>query len=288
MISSLALLAASAVLALSPPPAAAGADRTEAARAAPAARDPRIRIVDYDPDRVVAITGAPRTATQVQFAEDEEILHVAVGDAAAWEVAAEGPVLFIKPRASGAPTNLLVTTEHRDRRRHYSFALTSRGAAARGDTPYVLRFRYPVDEAASLQGRLTAEQAIIERRVLELKLERGVVEGVRNLAYSAQGSSDLSPSEISDNGRFTVMRFPGNQPMPAVYRVGSDGAEALVPFDVRGEFLVVHGVEARLRLRRGREVVCLFNDAFDPVGRNPGTGSAAADVVRTDRAGDRP
>lgn len=286
MISSLASLAASAALVLAPAPYATAPAQPEAARPpASSPRDARIRIVDYDPDRVVAIDGAARTATQVQFADDEVILHVAVGDTAAWEVAAEGPVLFIKPRSSAAPTNLLVTTDRRGGRRHYSFALSSRGGSGRRETPFVLRFRYRTDELATAKGLL---EAAIERRILELKLERGVVEGARNLAYSAQGSSTLAPSEISDNGRFTVLRFPGNQPMPTVYRVGPDGAEGLVPFDVRGEFLVVHGVEAQLRLRRGRDVACLYNEAFDPVGHNPGTGSAAADVERTDRRGDRP
>lgn len=286
MIMSLASIAAAAALALGSPPVAAGPAKPAAASvSASPPRDGRIRGVDYDPDRVVSITGAARTATQVQFADDEVILHVAVGDANAWEVAAEGSVLFIRPRTSAPPTNLLVTTEVPGGRRHYSFALSSRAGSGGSETPFVLRFRYPTNALAAPKGAL---EAAIERRILELKLERGVVEGSRNLAYSVQGSSELAPSEVSDNGRFTVLRFPGNQPMPAVYRVGPDRAEALVPFDVRGEFLVVHGVEAQLRLRRGGEVTCLYNEAFDPVGRNPGTGSAAADVERTDRVGDRP
>ncbi|MBP7703755.1 MAG: TrbG/VirB9 family P-type conjugative transfer protein [Caulobacter sp.] len=286
MISSLASLAASAALAMAPTPMPAATPRVDSVRTSPSAsRDARIRIVDYDPDRVVAIAGAARTATQVQFSDEETILNVAVGDSSAWEVAAEGPVLFIKPRSSAPPTNLLVTTERRGMRRHYSFALTSRTASGRGDAPFVVRFRYPADAVPGAKGAL---EAALERRILELKLERGVVEGPRNLAYSVQGSGALAPSEVSDNGRFTVLRFPGNQSMPAIYRVGPDGAEALVPFDVRGEFLVVHGVEAQLRLRRGDEVLCLYNEAFDPVGRNPGAGTAAADVERTDRTGDRP
>lgn len=284
MIPSLAVLAAVAVLAPAPPSTGAVASGPDAP-SAPSALDPRIQVLDYDPNRVVSISTAERTATQVQFADDEVILHVALGDAGGWEVAAEGSTLFIKPRAGGTATNLLVTTQRRSGRRHYSFALLPPAKAGSGSAPFVLRFRYPVDDAAAARGRIAVEQARVERRLLDLMLERGVVEGPRNLSYTVQGSSSLAPSEVSDNGRFTVMRFPGNQPMPTVYRVGPDGAEALVPFDVRGEFLVVHGVERQLRLRRGREVVCLDNGAFDPVGRNPGTGSAAADVERTDRSG---
>src|SRR3546814_12441491 len=78
-------------------------------------------------------------------------------------------------------------------------------------------------------------------------------------------SSDLlQPSEISDNGQFTVMRFPGNHEIPAIYLVRPDGSESLVPLDVRDEFVVVHAVAAPLRLRRNREVLCLYHLAPTP------------------------
>ncbi|WP_312162718.1 TrbG/VirB9 family P-type conjugative transfer protein [Phenylobacterium sp.] len=250
--------------------------------------DPRIKVVDYDPWAVVQITGVFRTATQILFGEDEAIQHVAVGDTTGWDVAAEGAILFVKPKAPRAPTNLLVTTSRPGGTRHYTFELATRaGSSARGtaDTVFGLRFRYPADEAAQAVAALTAEQAALERKVLELKLDRAVVEGRRNLAYAVQGSTALQPSEVSDNGRFTVMRFPANQPVPALYQVEAGGTESLVPFDVRGEFVVVHVVARELRLRRGREVLCIYNEAFDPYGSRPGTGTAAEDVERTDRGG---
>ncbi len=273
-----------AVLALASPAAA-----LDAPRAGPS--DPRIRVVDYDPWAVVRITGVFRTATQILFGEDEAIQHVAVGDTTGWDVAAEGNILFVKPKAPRALTNLLVTTSRPGGTRHYTFELATRaGSSARGtaDTVFGLRFRYPADEAAKAVAAVTAEQAALERKVLELKLDRAVVEGRRNLAYAVQGSTALQPSEVSDNGRFTVLRFPANQPVPTLYQVESSGTESLVPFDVRGEFVVVHVVARELRLRRGREVLCIYNEAFDPYGSRPGTGTAASDVERTDKGGPRP
>lgn len=250
--------------------------------------DPRIKVVDYDPWAVVKVTGVFRTATQILFGEEEAIKHVAVGDATGWDVAAEGNILFVKPKAPRSPTNLLVTTSRPGGTRHYTFELATRaGSSARGtaDTVFGLRFRYPQDEKAAALAVVSAEAAGIARKVLELKLDRAVVEGRRNLAYAVQGSTALQPSEISDNGRFTVMRFPANQPVPTLYQVESGGTENLVPFDVRGEFVVVHVVARELRLRRGREVLCIYNEAFDPYGSRPGTGTAAEDVERTDRGG---
>ena len=68
----------------------------------------------------------------------------------------------------------------------------------------------------------------------------------------------------------------------------SSGTESLIPFDVRGEFVVVHAVVQQLRLRRGRDVLCIYNQAFEPYGVNPGTGTAAPDVQRTDQGAAKP
>jgi len=253
--------------------------------------DPRIKVIDYDPWAVVKVTGVFRTATQIVMGEDETILHVAVGDTSGWDVVAEKNILFVKPKAAHGPTNLIVTTSLPAGTRNYTFELSTRGGSSSRetkDTVFVLRFRYPGDDKARAATTASALTAALERRLVELKLDRAVVAGRRNLAYAVQGASDLQPSEVSDNGRFTLLRFPANQPLPALYQVETDGTESLVPFDVRGEFVVIHDVVPQLRLRRGRDVLCIYNEAYDAYGRNPATGTAAEDVERTDKQGDRP
>lgn len=244
--------------------------------------DPRIRVIDYDPWGVVKVTGVFRTATQILLGDDETILHVAVGDAAGWDVAVEKNILFVKPKAAHGPTNLIVTTTYPGGERHYTFELSTRAASAKStaDAVFGLRFRYPAQVADAAIARLQA-------RILELELDRAVVEGKRNLDYAVEGATALQPSEVSDNGRFTVLRFPGNQQVPAIYQVESTGTESLVPFDVRGEFVVVHAVVRQLRLRRGRDVLCIWNQAFEPYGSAAGTGTAAGDVERTDKGANR-
>lgn len=263
--------------------AAAPAVAVETPRSGPA--DPRIKTIAYDPQQVVRIVGVFRTATQIRFGADETILHVALGDTSAWEVAPETNILFAKPIATRAATNLIVTTRtQQGETHHYTFELSARaGSAARAapDTFFVVQFRYPAAESRQIDQALSAQAQRLEARILQMKLDRGVLEGPRNLAYELQGSTDITPSEVSDNGRFTVLRFPGAQPLPAVYSVSPDGAEALVPFDVRGEFLVVHMTAPQLRLRRGRAVLCIFNLAYQPAGRPTGTATSAAEVDRT-------
>ena len=270
-------LALAAALSISP--ARAG----EVPRAGSA--DPRIKTIDYNPQQVVRIVGAFRTATQIRFSPEETILHVALGDTSGWEVAPEANILFAKPTAPRAPTNLIVTTRTAaGETRHYTFELAARSGTTSRQSPntfFVVQFRYPEAEKLRLQAALSAEAQALEQRVVQLKLDRAVLEGPRNMAYTLQGSAVIAPSEVTDNGRFTVLRFPGGQPVPAVYAVAPDGSEALVPFDVRGEFLVVHQTAPQLRLRKGRAVLCIFNLAHQAAGRPTGTATAAPDVDRT-------
>lgn len=247
----------------------------------PGASDPRIKVVDYDPWQVYRIVGAFRTATQILFSPQEEILHVALGDTVGWEVAAETNILFVKPRERNGATNLIVTTKRGGEVRNYTFELRTRSGPITASTPdtfFQVRFRYPAEE------RLRQTMAR-EAGAVQTALDLGVVTGARNLNYSVQGSSKIQPSEVTDNGQFTVLRFPGNREIPSVYTVAPGGAEALVPFDVRGEFVVIHTVAAQLRLRRGREVLCIYNEAVDPYGVNNGANTASPHVQRTQAQG---
>lgn len=261
---------------------------TSAAAASVQTSDPRVHEFDYAPGRVYRVVGAVRSATQILFAPDEVIEHVALGDSSIWEVAPGGEALFLKPREPGRATNLIVTTKRGGESRHYTFELIVRSGAIGRDAPdtyFQVRFRYPQDLRDKLGEAIEAQTAALKQKVLQLKLERGVLEGRRSLAYAIQGAQELAPSEVSDNGRFTVLRFPAQQALPALYAVGEDGGEALVPFDVRGEFVVVHAVVRELRLRSGRAVLCIFNEAFDLYGANTQTGAAASDVDRVPRQG---
>lgn len=245
----------------------------------------RVRDLTYAPNAVYPVTGAFRTATQILFSPEETIRHAAIGDSVAWEVAAESSVLFLKPRERHPPTNLLVVTERAGVPRHYVFELTAQARTT--DAVWQIRFRYPEDEQAQAAAAVAASARAAEARLIGLELQAGAVEGPRNLAWSVQGDVALQPSEITDNGRFTVLRFPGHQPIPAIFEVADDGSERLVPYDVRGEFVVIHGVVRGLRLRHGRSVLCVFNDAFDAYGRATGSGTASPGVERT-LAGGRP
>ena len=123
---------------------------------AQAPTDPRVREVAYEPGAVYPVAGAWRTATQIIFSPRETIRHAAIGDSVAWEVAAEGSVLFLKPRERHPATNLLVVTDRDGEARHYAFELQARDPDARGPVAWQIRFRYPGDDQTAAAGALAA------------------------------------------------------------------------------------------------------------------------------------
>jgi type IV secretion system protein VirB9 len=259
----------------------------------PTAQDSRIRDVIYSETQVFRIVGVFRSATQIVFSEGERVEHVALGDTVSWEVAPAENSLFIKPRELAGATNLIVMTRSAAGVRNYTFELTARrgGIGARSaDTFFKVAFRYPREEAAAAQAAAThaayTRALALQSGAIRSALDLGVLEGRRNLKYTVQGSSAIQPSEITDNGQFTALRFPNQRELPAFFAINPDGSESIVPFDVRDEFVVIHGVFGQLRLRRGKEVLCVFNEAPDFYGRDPKTGTASSVVERISGQGD--
>lgn len=253
----------------------------------PTSQDGRIREAIYSDAQVYRIVGVFRSATQIVFSTGERIEHVALGDTVSWEVAPAENSLFIKPRELAGSTNLIVITRSNSGSRTYTFELSARrgGIGPRtADTFFKVVFRYPREEAAAAQAAATqaayAQALALQSGAIRSALDLAVLEGKRNLQYSVQGSSAIQPSEITDNGQFTALRFPNQRELPAFFAVNPDGSEAIVPFDVRDEFVVIHGVFAQLRLRRGGQVLCVFNEAPDFYGRDPKTGTASSIVER--------
>lgn len=115
-----------------------------------AQQDNRVRFVNYQPYNITRIVGTIRSSVQVEFAPDEEIAHVALGNTVAWEVAPAGHILFLKPRENQPATNISVVTTRMDgSKRSYQMELVVRDGSvdAGQNTYFYVKFRYPADEA---------------------------------------------------------------------------------------------------------------------------------------------
>ncbi|AYG62368.1 P-type conjugative transfer protein VirB9 [Rhizobium jaguaris] len=253
----------------------------ETPRGAP--QDNRIRFVDYQPYNITKVVGSLRSSVQVEFAADEEIAHVALGNTVAWEVAPAGNILFLKPRENQPLTNISVVTTRRDgSTRSYQMELTVRdGPLASGqDTYFYVKYRYPADEAERRREQAAAQTQSALASAADKVLALHEQYGPRNWRYSAQGAAALEPQAIYDNGKITTFTFRGNQEMPAIYMENSDGTESLVPKSVDGDLVLVHAISRKFILRRGGDVLCVFNEAYDPVGINPDTNTTSPSVER--------
>ncbi|NZD63648.1 P-type conjugative transfer protein VirB9 [Rhizobium sp. WYCCWR 11290] len=248
-----------------------------------ASQDSRVRFIDYQPYNITKIVGTLRSSVQIEFAADEEIAHVALGNSVAWEVAPAGNIMFLKPRENQPVTNISVVTTRRDgSTRSYQMELTVRdGSVEAGQNTYFyVKYRYPADEAERRRLETAARAQATQAGEADKVLALHEAYGPRNWRYSAQGSAALEPQAVYDNGKVTTFAFAGNQEMPAIYMENSDGSESLVPKSVDNNLVLVHAISRKFILRRGGDVLCVFNEAYDRIGINPDTNTTSPSVER--------
>jgi len=253
--------------------------------------DPRVRFVSYDPANVVRVQAADLRSTMLQFGDDETIDVVAIGDQEAWSFSKVRNLLFLRPSLQPPRrTNAQVVTLRRDgSQRVYQLDLVPVAAATLvSDSPsqggaFAIDFRYPTDLAAARRKAAAERAGQIAAEASKQRLESAYFTGIRNWAYVARGSIAIQPSAVSDNGKTTVFRFPGNTSQPAIYEITPDGKEQIASVTNDNDLVIAHTTARGWRLRMGEEVCEVWNVGFDPVGENPRTGTVLPEVVRTIR-----
>jgi type IV secretion system protein VirB9 len=197
-------------------------------RPTPGTGDPRIQSVTYDPDQVVQLEVATGYQLTVEFAPDERIENVAVGDSGAWQVTPNkrGDRLFIKPVQGGVTTDMTVVTDARS----YIFELS--GGFGGGAQAFTVRFEYP----APPEPTATPGQA---------------VNGPGR--YKLSGAKAIQPDAISDDGLKTYIVWRAEQSLPAVFKIDHDGKETLADGAMRDGRYVLDSVNNRLVFRLDKQ-----------------------------------
>jgi type IV secretion system protein VirB9 len=188
--------------------------------------DPRIQTVMYDPDQVVQLQVPAGYQLTLEFAPDERIENVAVGDSGAWQVIPNrrGDRLFLKPLGS-ATTNMTVVTDARS----YVFEL-SPGSV--GNAAFTVRFQYPIPPKPAVLGTAVNEPG----------------------RYKVSGNSDLIPDAISDDGAKTYIIWRPEQTLPAVFVIDRDGKETLADGAMRDGQYVLDSVNNKLLFRTDKKL----------------------------------
>ena len=215
--------------------------------------DTRIRTLLYDPDHVVQLNAHYGFQMMIQFGADERIENVAIGDGSTWQITPNkgASLLFVKPIDHAVRTNMTVVTD----RRSYLFELSASPTEADGGMTYVVRFTYPPDPAVQVKGPPPPPPPPEQR----------------NRAYTYTGSRALLPALVFDDGQFTYFKWPDSESTPAVFLLAADGSESLVDYSYRDGYQVVEQVAPRFRLRNGKDVTEVINDAW----REPSPGDQA-------------
>lgn len=213
--------------------------------------DSRIRTFMYDPDRVVDLTAFYGYQMMIQFGADERIENVAIGNGATWQITPNkgASLLFIRPMDHASRTNMTVVTD----RRSYLFELhAAMPAVSPAEMTYVVRFTYPPEPFVAVSPPPPPPPPPEQR----------------NRAYTYTGSRSLLPSQVFDDGKFTYFKWPESESTPAVFLLAADGSESLVDYSFRDGYQVVEQTAPRFRLRDGKSVTTVINEAWrDP---NPG------------------
>lgn len=204
--------------------------------------DPRIRIVDYNADEVVRVTGFPGYQITIQFGADEHIENVAIGDSATWQVTPnkKANLLFVKPLGPDGRTNMSVVTDARN----YNFELVAKPAtkANQRELTFNLRFKY-AEPRKPLQVAAPAPPVL-------------------NFAYKMKGAKTNAPLRIYDDGKQTYFQWAQGAATPAIFTVGPDKRESLVNFTVKGDTVVVDRLAEQFVLRHGKSITRVTNQGF--------------------------
>jgi type IV secretion system protein VirB9 len=203
--------------------ALAGGPLAAQVRPKPGTGDPRIQTVDYAADQVVLLQGTAGYQVTIELSPDEQVENIAIGDSSAWQASSNhrGDHIFVKAIQPGVSTNMTVLTNVRI----YNFELSS-ASGQPGDIAYTVRFRYPTPAAPN-----TPPGAAGEGR------------------YRLGGNAALRPSEISDDGTHTYIRWPRERALPAVYALNESGKETLVNGMMRDDVFVIDSISSKLVFR---------------------------------------
>lgn len=210
--------------------------------AAPGA-DPHLRVLTFDPDRVVAIEGYLGYQMMIEFDPQERIEDVSIGDSVAWQVTPNhaATLLFLKPTEANTATNMTVVTN----RRRYAFSLHARPPRGRADPGivYTLRFTYPADQAPAAAANAPASTNPADF----------------NFDYSIAGPRAVSPARVFDDGRFTYFQMSDEAETPAIFVLRDGNREETVNTQARGDYLVVDQVARVFSLRYGPDRAIVTN-----------------------------
>jgi type IV secretion system protein VirB9 len=245
----------------------------------PTTTDSRIRTLVYNPNEVYELKFHYNYQSFIEFAQDEEIEMISIGEAFAWRMTPAGKRLFVRPLEVAAHTNMTIITN----KRTYHFDIRSGEYDGKADEElvYTVRFFYPqIGQPLPIPPQLaTANPAQVPVAKLMVKtpfpvprvdnnlpgiIERNPESYDLNFEYNMAGkANNITPTKVYDNGRETFFQFANdNLVVPSINLVDASGGEQVLPYIVRDGYVIVQVTGRQFSLRLADGLICVYNNAL--------------------------
>ena len=244
----------------------------------PITTDSRIKTLVYNPNEVFELKFYYGYQSFIEFADNEEIEMISIGESFAWRITPAGKRLFIRPLEIAAHTNMTIITN----KRTYHFDIKSGEYDGKADEElvYTVRFYYAqIGQSLPIPPQLvvpTAPKAkpIVKRpnpagkiyedpKATNILALTGNPEGLElNFDYSLSGKAEnIMPTKVYDNGQETLMQFANdNLVIPTISAVDPFGVEHNLTYIIRDNYVVLPVIDRQFTLRLADGLLCIYNN----------------------------
>ena len=227
----------------------------------PVTTDSRIKTLVYNVNEIHQLKFHYGYQSYIEFAENEKIETISIGESFAWRLTPMGQRLFVRPLEVSAHTNMTIITN----KRTYHFDIRSGEYDGKIDEElvYVVRFYYPevleevvrtpVTKMANLQPP-DNKRVALKPKFEGLPSKRNIYDRVdkeyseilkggsqRNFDYKIIGESyDIMPKKVFNDKNRTYLQFKnGNLVIPSIFAVDIFGNERPLNYIIEDDFVVV-------------------------------------------------
>lgn len=216
----------------------------------PVPTDSRIKTLVYNENDVFQVVVHYGYQSSIEFAKNEEVEAISLGNSYAWKYSNVGRRLFITALEGAAHTNMTVITN----KRTYQFDLSSKdpGQGVDDELVYVVRFFYPDTNFDKPAPKVDTKKFLPEQIVSTKKY---------NFNYSLTGPDTIAPLKIFDDTKSIYLKFKNNNAnIPNIFIVNDDGSEVRASYVREGEYIVIKKLIKKLALRLQNDLVYVYND----------------------------
>jgi type IV secretion system protein VirB9 len=245
---------------------------------APVTQDTRIRNLIYNENDVYNLKFIVDYMARIEFAKDEIVETVTVGEPQPWKIIPFANKLFIKPLEPGVVTNMTVLTN----RNAYDFQISSDYASEdnqENNLLFVARFFYPSippeiekysfqqykDFATSSKELKNSNSSTSFTPINPISENSNLSNFVKsenlNYNYSIEGNqTDFTPIEVFDDTKNTYLKFSSNLNIPDFYKMSQNEQKEKISTTIRQDYVVIKGIYNSIIMEKGGEQNTLYRD----------------------------